>query len=113
MNQFLCLADRERRSTNFLRGCEDRFRRVEHEQHFRVSCSEFPFLNRLLNRFRQAQESHEVRDLRAIFSRLLRHLLLGEVELARETVKGTRLFHRIQTLTLQVLDDGHLHRLLV
>ena len=62
---------------------------------------------------RQLEQAHEVGDGRAVLADADGHLVLGEAEVAAQALEGARLLDRVEVLAQQVLDDGHLHGLLV
>src|SRR5579884_4529273 len=113
MDHLFRLANRKRKLPHLLRGRGDRLGSVECQQGFGMSGSEFALLDRVLYRFGKSKKAKQIGDGGALASGALGHLLLGEIELARQALKGSRLFHRVQSLALEVFDDGHLHRLLV
>lgn len=64
----------------------------------------------ILDRFFQFEKTHGVRNCRAILSGPVRDFFLREMELVRQALKCASLLNRIQILTLQVLNQGHLKR---
>src|SRR5438552_19197071 len=77
------------------------------EAEFRVA------LQLLLNFDGQLEQAYVVGNGGAVLAGALRHLLLRNVELAGEAVKGLGLFYWSKVFALQVLNDGQLERLLV
>src|SRR2546427_11711127 len=77
------------------------------EAEFRVA------LQLLLNFDGQLEQAYVVGNGGAVLAGALRHLLLRNVELAGEAVKGPGPFYGSQVFALQGLNDGQLERLLV
>jgi hypothetical protein len=71
---------------------------------------EAAFFDQVLDHGFELQKAQRVGDCGAVFSGALGDVLLGEVEFVGETLKGARLFDRIQVLALQVFDERHLER---
>ena len=55
------------------------------------------------------QKSGGIDDGGAIFAGALGDLLLSEVKLIREALKGVRLLNWVEVFALEVLDESHLH----
>lgn len=75
-----------------------------------VTCGQPAFLDQVLNHRLELQEAKRIRDRCPIFSRTFGHVFLRETKLVGEALKSPRLFHGVEILALEILDEGHLKR---
>ena len=76
-----------------------------------MSQSEVAFFEQVLHILGQLQQTYEVGNRGPVFSRTGGNLLLREAEFMAQALEGTRLLNRVEVFTLEVFNDGDLHRL--
>src|SRR5579885_3881278 len=70
-------------------------------------------LDLALHLYGKPQQAQKIRNRSTVLARALRDLLVRHLEFAAQTLEGARLLYRVQVGALKILDDGHLHRLLI
>ena len=105
----LDLADRHAATGDFLREFEALRLIGDGEKSASVAGGDFAFFDEVLDRGFELEQADGVGDRGAIFAGALGDLLLGEVKLIREALKGVRLLDGIEVFALEVLDESHLH----
>ena len=78
-----------------------------------VSGAQAAVLHQLFHLLGQFQQPQGVCHSAPGFSHTLCHFLLGQLEHIHQLCIGVRLFHRVQILPLEILDQGDRHSLLV
>src|ERR1700733_9485667 len=108
-----CLPDRHGERAHFLCGLKNCLRRLQRKEGARMAEAKVPTFHFLLHFKRKPKQPQEIRDRGPILACALRHLFLRHFELVAQAIVGTGLFHGVQVGALQILNDRHLHRLLV
>src|SRR5437899_984849 len=85
----------------------------ETRQDLAVAEAQQSILKGVLHGRGEFKQADEVGDAGPVLPRARGDLLLRQVEFSAEPFKGAGLFHWVEVLALEVLDDRDLHRLLV
>jgi len=112
-DELLCIAHGGRGPDQFLRDQDLLVVSLEGQQDLGVTGAEAPLRQVVLYRGREFQQSHGIGHGGAAFADAPADLLLGEAEFLGKPGVGGGLFDRIETLALEILDEGQFQDLLV
>ena len=78
-----------------------------------MAAADLPFSHGILDRFRELQETQEIRDRRPVLPDFLRHFFLGVPAFVDQPLVGDGDLDRVEVFPLEVFDERQLEHLFV